>query len=401
MIQKEINIALSEVNPSEETNNSFIQLILLDPNFKKVINTPEYFLQNEIKFIYLYTFKDYYKVREVQPNLPPTVLEAVRLGFCKVVFNYLLEGDINLDYDYNKFIEFGKVNGLNKYSFIFFHGNYSLENIDNPYVTFKGNLYFEHTCWFNYFSRGWQEDVERVKNTSLEWYNYQKECTKTKYINCLNRVPRVHRNLLFSLLYTDQNIIDNSIVSFGGINLLEDKVPSHHLGDHEYLSTVGSFVDFLAKYGKEYTDGLEVDAKMDINHAVSINLNFYNDTYITLTTETLAEEGQLFFSEKTFKPISVGHPFIHLGGKGSLAKLKEFGYKTFDNWWDESYDSIHDWRDRVQAVQRLTSKICAMEGSTVKSMVDEMEEVVLHNIDNYYNNNRLYEYLDELHFLVK
>ena len=54
------------------------------------------------------------------------------------------------------------------------------------------------------------------------------------------------------------------------------------------------------------------------------------------------DKGTIFISEKTWKPIMVGHPFIMVGNKNNLKFLKDLGYKTFDKWIDESYDDIED-----------------------------------------------------------
>jgi hypothetical protein len=45
-------------------------------------------------------------------------------------------------------------------------------------------------------------------------------------------------------------------------------------------------------------------------------------------------------SEKTFKPMAFFHPFIVFGSYETLKYLHREGFETFDNLWDESYDSI-------------------------------------------------------------
>jgi len=55
-------------------------------------------------------------------------------------------------------------------------------------------------------------------------------------------------------------------------------------------------------------------------------------------------------SEKSFKPIAYHHPFITFGSVDTLKYLQREGFETFDNLWNESYDSIIDDDQRHQAV---------------------------------------------------
>ena len=47
-----------------------------------------------------------------------------------------------------------------------------------------------------------------------------------------------------------------------------------------------------------------------------------------------------FVTEKTFKPIQYQHPFMVYGHSGTLKFLHNLGFETFENLFDESYDSV-------------------------------------------------------------
>ena len=53
-----------------------------------------------------------------------------------------------------------------------------------------------------------------------------------------------------------------------------------------------------------------------------------------LTTETHVDNNVLFISEKTYKPISIGMPFMSLGNPGTLEYLRSKGFITFSDWID-------------------------------------------------------------------
>ena len=66
----------------------------------------------------------------------------------------------------------------------------------------------------------------------------------------------------------------------------------------------------------------------------------YYNTDISIVSETTQTE--FFPTEKTYKSLMLGHPFILYGGKHSLRKLQALGFETFSNAIDESYDNA-DW----------------------------------------------------------
>lgn len=83
------------------------------------------------------------------------------------------------------------------------------------------------------------------------------------------------------------------------------------------------------------------------------NLPLIKDSFLNLVTETRFSSPMPCFNEKTIKPILVYRPFILLAPPGTLQLLKKLGIKTFDRWWDESYDDILDHNKRLEKVYSL------------------------------------------------
>ena len=85
----------------------------------------------------------------------------------------------------------------------------------------------------------------------------------------------------------------------------------------------------------------------------------YSDSYINIVLETLYDAEQssgAFLTEKTFKPIRNGQPFVVIGTPGSLATLRRLGYRTFDSVIDASYDGL-DNDSRWAAIQQLLTQL--------------------------------------------
>ena len=65
----------------------------------------------------------------------------------------------------------------------------------------------------------------------------------------------------------------------------------------------------------------------------------------------------IFLTEKIYKPIICGSPFFVLGNRGTISELRNMGFKTFDKWWDESYDDLYSHWERSKFVFYLLHKL--------------------------------------------
>ena len=126
-----------------------------------------------------------------------------------------------------------------------------------------------------------------------------------------------------------------------------------------------------------------INEKYKNNYALSYNLDEddYKRTFISIVTETLTDGGTLFISEKTWKPIMVGHPFMVYGNQGTLAYLKSLGYRTFDRWIDESYDLEASFIKKGILITRELLKLKKYSVDELKNIRIEMRDICKHNQD--------------------
>ena len=94
---------------------------------------------------------------------------------------------------------------------------------------------------------------------------------------------------------------------------------------------------FLA--GAPYTcDTLSANDHNDHHRA---EISHYTNSYCNIVLETHFDadgSGGAFLTEKIFKPIKFGQPFVIVGAPRSLQALRDLGYRTFDHAIDNSYD---------------------------------------------------------------
>jgi hypothetical protein len=83
-------------------------------------------------------------------------------------------------------------------------------------------------------------------------------------------------------------------------------------------------------------------------------------------------------------------PFVLVGPAHNLKYLREYGFKTFGDWIDESYDDIEDPIKRLHAIGETMSKLCSYSEQELYDMLQEMSPVLEHNYNRFYSN----EFLD-------
>ena len=109
-----------------------------------------------------------------------------------------------------------------------------------------------------------------------------------------------------------------------------------------------------------------------------------HDSLAYVVTETVYAGARQHLTEKTFKPVALGRPFVLLAAPGSLEYLRSYGFRTFHDVWDESYDLEPN--DDVRA-QRVADLLLWMDQRTdreLRDLNDQCRDVVQHNHQHFY-----------------
>jgi len=91
---------------------------------------------------------------------------------------------------------------------------------------------------------------------------------------------------------------------------------------------------------------------------VIIRAEPYLDTYFSLVSETVHAYPHSFRTEKIWKPIAVGHPWIAVANQGFYRDLHNLGFRTFGDVIDESFDNIEDNDQRLDRVAAVVEDLC-------------------------------------------
>lgn len=205
---------------------------------------------------------------------------------------------------------------------------------------------------------------------------------------CYNRTLRPYRVWFLGKLYREK-LIDNINFSLGSPrsnnpNLSLETYVKRHNASHFSNDLRPDEIDFLLRHENVSTDSLDLIAN---NPAQMIVPTDYETSFVSLITETLVDHDLMFFSEKIYKPIAVGHPFIVLGNPGMLKKLRTFGFKTFHEFWDESYDLEQDLNLRMNKIISILHTLNKKSVIELQDMRHRMQSILIHNQkllkDNY------------------
>jgi hypothetical protein len=398
---------LNKTKQFRSTDESFFNK-LNEVNVQR--NTVDYFLKTGQNFIYPYVVVNEISFQKDLPHPPQSVIDAVKRGQCKIVLFYGAEGHTYSLHKLSKIIKLTKELGVQVY---FYCSNIILgekykewcnkfPDQTTPLLTIPKYVGFENDPWFM--------PLDRTDYTSLYHYTLssvqkkQDHITTKNLINSggikkflvFNRRPRLYRVLIHSAIKSSQTLDYNS---YTGLEKFTDlKAQLNFFKDIcSKIPQGGRIYEYLLNNVETYTQkGYELDANLEENQAFSFPMTFYYNTLISVVTETETEKDCVFFSEKIFKPIVALHPFIVISNKNFLKELKELGYKTFSDFWDESYDEIDDETQRFNAILKLIEDLNKKPIEELKNMYFNMIPILEHNHKLFFTNTRLQNTLTDL-----
>lgn len=207
-----------------------------------------------------------------------------------------------------------------------------------------------------------------------------------KYIsfNRLTSGHRVYRSLLIAEL-AERNILDQGYVSYNDV--CPESAGLSYPQNLIHAADVGLITAARAQQAMDTIQQLKLPLRIDYqdqdvipNHSFSLSaVKESQESFCYLVTETCFWERKCHLTEKIFKPIISRMPFVLAGPAHNLQYLREYGFQTFGQWWDESYDDIEDPSERLSAIGQTMEQICSHSLSELQAMLTEMQPVLEHN----------------------
>lgn len=179
----------------------------------------------------------------------------------------------------------------------------------------------------------------------------------------LNRNPRNHRKTLIGLLEENGSLKNALWSDFSrNIYLPDEYEDRDSLNVTVYQKKLGHTVHDII-----YPNGVIIP-------------KLFQDSYFSLVTETNYDFPHSLRSEKIYKTILAGHPFIVVSSQGYYRDLKSLGYKTFEGLIDESFDEIEN---DDQRLIKISQSVRELLDNDLDSFLQECKPICEHNRLNF------------------
>jgi len=105
---------------------------------------------------------------------------------------------------------------------------------------------------------------------------------------------------------------------------------------------------------------------------------FYKSIFVDLVGENHVSGNTFFPTEKTIRPMLLKKPFIVFASKDFLAYLRQMGFRTFNDFWEEDYDG-YEYGDRLRRIYNVIDYIGSKSINELEKMYWDMQYTLEHN----------------------
>ena len=248
----------------------------------------------------------------------------------------------------------GLYNLLNKFKFeqVIIKTFNPLEKHDKYTIILKGSNF-----WFN-----------RIAKIDSELHAWD----LSKRFLCFYHRPTAARLGLAS--YIHKNHCNASLIHFSTDDLVDFEIDKLLLWDvTSAASTANLLTELPLLLGK--TDLYTKFNGYDYNDPLTF---LYKNILVDIVVESHVAGKTFFPTEKTIRPMLLKKPFIIFGSADYLAYLRQMGFRTFADFWDEDYDG-YEAADRLLKIQSLINLLASKSFNELEKMYWDMQYTLDHN----------------------
>jgi len=354
-------------------------------------------IERNIKFVAPIPL-DTHKLSEVDLDkleLPIDILQYAKKGNVLFYLHQQFESFLNDYKDVDWLNSFASKFGLNKNNFIVASANLRWPELVNEHIHSNPNniLLFTPEIFNGCFEKLWfvQRGIHHIWKKEDHYINFYKYLYSRingiryrKKFLILQNLLKPTRAALYFNVKTNKLLDDNSYISCMNplkVNLetIDSKVSTLNLSYHRKL------IRWFAGY-YDFENGATLDVKeinlQKENLGKNLNEDLANDTFVNIISEThTVGTNMIFPTEKTTKAIYTAQPFILFGNPNTLKYLKKWGYRTFSDFWDESYDDDVPMEERLNRLISTMEFIANKSWDELKNWLYDMEPILEHNFN--------------------
>ena len=154
-----------------------------------------------------------------------------------------------------------------------------------------------------------------------------------------------------------------------GLNILNNNVPLNIDFDFSEPTIINHF----------YHKNVFPDNKNIANHDIFQIIKTYRKIFCEIVGETRFGQPTANYSEKVYRPMFYLRPFIVGAPPYTLQYIREQGFMTFNDFWDESYDTTECHEDRLLKIFKVIDKINNMSMEECVQMHKDMMPILHYN----------------------
>ena len=121
----------------------------------------------------------------------------------------------------------------------------------------------------------------------------------------------------------------------------------------------------------------------------------YQNCAIEVVLETVFDDAKWHLTEKSLRPIACGVPFILASTAGSLQYLRHYGFKTFHDYFDESYDTIQDPVQRLECIVNLMKQLSKLTPIQKQQLYSKLQPICDFNRQRFFSNEFYTQVIEE------
>ena len=315
--------------------------------------------------------------------IPNKVLDGVRNGQGFLLFDNTLEGNrVDGEWFIDPFYKSISDLGLPPENIIFVTNNLLAEKTHDEYERDK-KIKLLSFMWNVYDVRQLirSKSLPKKVNIQHEIEYKSKNLDKIKHFLKVNRTNRPERNI-FMLFMNYHKLFNKSLISFPS---LSDKYCPP--GFEKYF-TKENIEDLKPKTPFDIDDTDKTNrgpagyGRGKFNADLPFQPIHYKNSFISVVMAAFPfEDNACHLHSSTFNPMHSGHPIVQFGPYQSLKEMRERGFKTFGQWWDESYDDEPNHWKRFEKVMDVTLKLSKLSSKELLEVYVDMKDVLQHNVD--------------------
>jgi hypothetical protein len=216
-----------------------------------------------------------------------------------------------------------------------------------------------------------------------DWYRYAEHDSRlTMNLDCINKDFLIYNRawsgtreyrLKFSEMIVTNQLLDHCKMKFSAFD------NGVHYQQHKYKNTRLAINADLEAYFENNSSSS--------TYSGDYNSKDYASTAIEVVLETMFDDQRLHLTEKCLRPIACGKPFILVSTPGALGYLRDYGFQTFDSLLDESYDTIQDPVERLNAVIDLMSHISRLPRDEKINLWTKLQVIADYNRRHFFSTN--------------